>query len=132
MTITLPSRFLRTVLLVDAATCLATGLLMTAGSAMLAPLTQIPAGLLFSAGVSLFPVAAFITFVATRDVVPPLGVWLVIAGNAAWVAGSLWLSIGGALGPNALGYAFIAVQASAVAMLAALEYAGLRRMSLAT
>jgi hypothetical protein len=122
-------RFLRTVLLVDAATCVATGLLMTAGSAALAPLTQLPADLLFYAGLSLFPVAAFIAFVATRKELPPAGVWLVIAGNAAWVAGSLWLLLGGTLSPSLIGYAFLAAQAAAVAVLAELEYVGLRRLS---
>ena len=122
-------RFLRTVLLVDAATCVATGLLMTAGSAALAPLMQLPAELLFHAGLSLFPVAAFIAFVATREKLPPAGVWLVIAGNAAWVAGSLWLLLGGTLNPSLIGYAFLAVQAAAVAVLAELEYVGLRRLS---
>jgi hypothetical protein len=72
--------FLRTVLLVDAATCLATGLLMTAGADPLAGLMQIPADLLFYAGASLFPIAAFIALVGTRQAPPPVGVWLVIVG----------------------------------------------------
>lgn len=125
-------RFLRTVLLVDAVTCVATGLLMTVGSTALAPLMQLPADLLLYAGASLFPVAAFIAFVATRDPLPAAGVWLVIAGNAAWVAGSLWLLFGAALSPSLVGYAFIAAQAAAVAVLTGLEYMGLRRLSLGT
>jgi hypothetical protein len=122
--------FLRIVLLIDAATCLAMGLLLTAGTGALASLMQLPSGLLFHAGVSLFPIAAFIAFVGTRDNLPTLGVWLVILGNAGWVAGSLWLLLGGAGGANALGHAFLAAQAAAVAVLAGLEYGGLRRMSL--
>ena len=42
--------FLRTVLLVDAATCVATGLVMSVGSNLVAQLTQLPAGLLMPAG----------------------------------------------------------------------------------
>lgn len=122
-------RFLRTVLLIDAATCVTTGPLMTAGSTALAPLMQLPAELLFYAGASLFPVAAFIAFVATRDDLPPAGVWLVIVGNVAWVAGSLWLLFGGTLSPSLLGTAFLAAQAAAVAVLAELEYIGLRRLN---
>jgi hypothetical protein len=59
--------FLRVVLFVDAIACFAMGLLMTAGSGLLAGMTQIPAGLLMSAGMSLFPIGAFIAFVATRQ-----------------------------------------------------------------
>src|SRR5262245_61868268 len=114
--------FLRIVLLIDAATCLAMGLLLTAGTGLPTSPTQLPAGLLFHAGVSLFPIAAFIAFVGTRENLPPLGVWLVILGNAGWVAGSLWFLHGGTIGANALGHAFLAVQATAVAVLAGLEY----------
>lgn len=119
--------FLRTVLRIDAATCIATGLLMSVGSGMLAGLTQIPSGLLMSAGFSLFPVAAFIAFVASRSPVWPLGVWLVVVGNIGWVLASLWLLTGGAIKANAFGSAFVLIQAAAVAVFAYLEYAGLDR-----
>ena len=124
-------KFLRTVLLVDAATCVATGLLMTFAAGLLANVTQLPPELLRSAGLSLFPIAAFIAFVATRAELPRAGVWLVILGNAAWVAASLWVIFGGATSPNALGYAFVAVQALAVAVLAELEFTGVRRLGAA-
>lgn len=122
--------FLRTVLLADAATCLATGLLMTAGSSLLADLTHIPAGLLMAAGLSLFPIAALITFVSMRPGTWPFGVWLVIAGNIGWVVGSLYLLVPGVIAPNALGYAFLIVQALAVAVLTELEITGIRRATL--
>lgn len=121
--------FLRTVLLIDAMTCVATGVLMAGAAGFVASLTQLPADLLFYAGASLFPIAAFMAFVATGGNLAPLGVWLVIIGNAAWVAGSLLLLADSRLSPNALGYAFVAVQAAAVALLAMLEYVGLRRLS---
>lgn len=119
--------FLRSVLLVDAATCVATGLLMTAGSSVVASLTLIPAGLLMAAGLSLFPIAAFIAIVAMRPGTWPLGVWLVILGNVGWVAGSLWLLLAGSIAPNGLGYGFVIAQALAVAALAELEAMGVRR-----
>jgi hypothetical protein len=90
---------------------------------------QIPADLLFYAGASLFPIAAFIALVGTRQAPPPVSVWLVIVGNIAWVAASLSLLAGGAISPNALGYTFVAVQAAAVAVLAELEYIGVRQLS---
>jgi hypothetical protein len=126
MSLTENPKFLRNVLIVDAVTCVATGLLMTFGAELLAQFTQLPPELLRPAGISLFPIAAFIAFVATRANLPRTGVWLVILGNVGWVAASLWLLLGGAINPNAMGYAFVAVQGSAVAVLAELEFAGLR------
>lgn len=118
--------FLRTVLLADAATCVATGLLMSAGAGIIAGLTQIPSGLLVSAGLSLFPIALFIAIVAMRPGTWPLGVWIVILGNVGWVAGSLWLLLAGTISPNGIGYVFVIAQALVVAGLAELEAMGVR------
>jgi hypothetical protein len=126
MLISSPAKFLRTVLLVDAATCVATGLLMALGAGILADVTAIPALLLLYAGISLFPVAVFIALVAMYGLVAP-AVWGVIAGNALWVAGSVLLLVDGLISPNPLGYVFIGGQAVAVAVLAELEYFGLRQ-----
>ncbi len=122
---------LRNVLLVDAATCLLTGGLLTLGARLLAQLTAIPAVLLFCAGVSLIPIAAFMAVTATRAALPALGVWIIIAGNALWVAASVGLMIGPWIAPNAWGYAFIAAQAVAVAVLTKLELDGMRSMTVA-
>jgi hypothetical protein len=119
--------FLRTVLLVDAVTCVASGLLMSLGSTLVSGLTQLPAGLLMAAGSSLFPIAAFIAFVATRQPVWPAGVWLVILGNIGWAAGSVLLLAGGQVTLNGLGMAFVIAQAVVVAILAEFELIGLRR-----
>jgi hypothetical protein len=127
MSITHSAKFLRTVLLIDAATCVATGLLMTLGADIVAGLTAIPAPLLLYAGLSLFPVAIFIGLVGTRETLAPPAVWVVIVGNALWVAGSVLLLFGGMIAPNAWGYVFIGAQAAAVAVLAELEYFGLRQ-----
>jgi len=121
-------KFLRTILGLDAATCVATGLLLTVGAGAIAELTLIPANVSFYAGLSLFPIALFIGFVASRRVLARPLVWLVIAGNALWVAASLWLMFGGSTAPSTIGYAFVLVQAAAVAVLAELEYFGLRRL----
>jgi hypothetical protein len=120
-------KFLRSVLLVDTATCVATGLLMTLGDDILARLTAVPESLLHYAGMSLFPVAIFIDLVGTRESIAPSGVWVVIITNALWVAGSALLLLGGMIAPNALGYVVISAQAAAVALLAELEYFGLRK-----
>jgi hypothetical protein len=127
MSITSSSTFLRNVLLVDAATCAAAGLLMTFGAATVAQITAIPSALLLYAGASLFPIAAFMAVTATRSFISPTAVWLIIAGNILWVVASVCLMIGNWIAPNALGYAFIALQAFAVAVLAKLEHDGLQQ-----
>src|SRR5882672_3647465 len=97
------------------------------GADIVAGLTAVPAPLLLYAGLSLFPVAIFIGLVGTRETLAPPAVWVVIVGNALWVAGSLLLLFGGMIAPNAWGFVFIGAQAAAVAVLAELEYFGLRQ-----
>jgi hypothetical protein len=118
--------FLRRVLLIDAGTCVAMGALLLAAAFALASMLALPEPLLRYAGVSLLPIAAFMTWVATRSSLPRWGVWLVVAGNILWVVASISLLFGAWVSPNALGYIFVIVQAACVALLAALEYAGLR------
>lgn len=120
----LPS--LRSLLLLDAATCAAMGLALDLGARPIAALTGLPEALLLYAGFSLFPIAAFMALVALRPTLQPAGAWLVIAGNAAWVLGSLALPVSGWVVPNGLGVAFVLLQAAAVAGLALLELAALR------
>ena len=119
------STFLRRVLFVDAATCVATGALLSLDAGPLAPMLGLPAALLFYSGLSLFPIAAFMLWVATRERLLAAGTWLVIAGNVLWVAGSalvLMVEV-----PTALGYAFVIAQGVVVAFLAELEYIGVRK-----
>lgn len=125
MSIATKPNFLRTILLLDAATCAVMGAALALGAAPIARLTDIPPGLLLYAGLSLFPIAAFIAIVAMRPV--PATVWLVILGNLGWVAGSLLLLVSGWIAPNGLGYAFVAVQAIAVAVITKLEHGALRQ-----
>lgn len=113
--------FVRNLLLLDAATCAVMGLLLVAAYGFIAGLTGIPSPLLLWAGVVLFPVAAFIALVGTRRPPPAAGILLIVIGNAAWVIGSVLLLVMDWIAPNALGVAFIAVQAAAVALFAVLE-----------
>jgi len=119
--------FLRRVIYVDAVTCLAMGALLTQDAAFLAGPLGLPAALLKWSGVSLFPIGAFMFLVATRKPIPALGAWAVIAGNAAWVLGSVALALG--MDMTGLGYAFVLGQAAATAVLADLEYVGLKRIA---
>ena len=52
---------------------------------------------------------------------------LIIAINALWVAASFGLLLSGLVAPTPLGYAFVIAQALAVALLAELQFIGLRR-----
>ena len=115
-------RVLRQVLLADAATCLAAGALMTLANGPIAGITAIPQGLLLYAGLILFPIAAFMLFTATRATMHPAAIALIVAGNAAWVAASVWLMLGGVVTPNGWGQAFIGAQAAVVALLTLLEW----------
>lgn len=112
---------LRNILLADAATCVAMGLLLVAGAEPLAKLLSLPKPLLTYAGAALLPVAAFIVWVATRTRPNVPATWFVIVGNVAWVLASFALLVSGWVSPSALGEVFVGAQAVAVAIFAAVE-----------
>lgn len=116
---------LSNILLLDAATCVAAGALMTFGSNLVAGLTAIPAPLLYWAGLILFPIAALMVYAGLQATPPRPLVWLIVVGNIGWVAASLALFA--VIAPSAFGYVFIAAQAAAVAVLALLEHSALQR-----
>jgi len=126
-----PSRLLRRVLLADAATSGAIGLLMMLGSSLLEQLLGLPAELSRYAGISLLPFAAFLVYLATRENLSQSAVRAVIVLNALWTAGSILLLLSGWIEPTGLGYAFVIFQAFGVAMFAGLEYLGLRKSVMA-
>lgn len=115
---------LRTILYLDAAACVAMAIPLTVGAEPIAELTRLPQALLFFAGLGLFPAAGLIVAIA-RWFERGRAVWLVIGGNAAWIAASLAL-VAGVVAPNAWGVAFILAQALAVAVLTGMEYGAVR------
>jgi hypothetical protein len=119
--------FLRYALLADAVASGATGLLMIAGAGLLEDLLGLPTALMREAGLALIPFVALVAYVGTRETISRPAVQTVIALNALWVVGSLALLVTDYVAPTALGYAFVIAQAAAVAVLAALQYVGLRR-----
>lgn len=121
--------FLRQVLFVDAAVSGAAGLLMAAGAPFLSPLLGLPVGLLFWAGLALFPFAALLIVVARREQASRPTLIDIIAINALWVAASFGLLASGSVAPTLLGYAFVIAQALVVALLAELQFVGFRRMA---
>ena len=125
------STFLKRVLTLDAASCLAMGLLLTLGAGALAPMFGIDRQIVGGAGLALIPIGLFILWLGTRQAAAPAFVYLVIAGDIAWSVESVVL-IANADKITPLGIAFVGVQAAAVAGLSLLEWIGVRRTRAAT
>lgn len=123
------SSFLRRVLLADSVISGTTGIALALTAGALEPVLGLPVALLRYAGVSLLPFAAFVLWVAKRDHLSRSMVQVVIGLNAAWVAASAGLLLSGQVTPSGIGYAFVIGQAVAVAVLADMQYVGLRRTS---
>jgi hypothetical protein len=122
-----PAQFLRTILTIDAITCLASGLASLVLAPMLGDALGLSTALLQGSGAALLAVAAFIAFAAKTAPSTPWAVWVVVLGNAAWVLGSVLVLLAGIEQPTALGTAYVIAQAVVVAILAELEYTSLKR-----
>jgi hypothetical protein len=122
-----PSLFLRRAILADAVFSGVSALLLTFGAGALAPWLNLPEALLRETGLFLIAYALLVGWLGTRQSMPKALVVIVIAGNAAWTLGSIALLFSGAVTPNLLGEAFVAMQAVAVGAFAELQYLGLRR-----
>jgi hypothetical protein len=122
-----PSTFLRRAIQADAIVTGAVALLQTFGAGMLAPMLSLPQALVLETGLFLIAYTALVGWLGTRQSMPKALVAIVIAGNAAWALGSIALMFSGAVTPNLLGYAFIAVHAISTGVFAELQYIGLRK-----
>lgn len=119
--------FLRNALLADAAMSGAAGLLMLTAAPLLAPLLELPVGLLRWSGAALIPFVTLLVILGRREMISRLMLFDVIAINALWVAGSFAILLTGAISPNMLGYGFVIAQAIAVGVLAELQFVAYRR-----
>jgi hypothetical protein len=122
-----PSMLLRRALLADAIFSGVSAVLLSLDAGELAPLTNLPEALLRETGLFLIAYAALVGWLGSRPLMPKALVVVVIAGNAAWTLASIALLFSGAVTPNLLGEAFVAIQAIAVGALAELQYIGLRK-----
>lgn len=127
MSIFASPRFLRNVLFVDAASCVATGAVQVLFTDSLSGLLHLPAPLLSGTGWFLLAYAATVAFIATRNPLPRSVVWLLVAGNLGWAVACGALLAGNSIAPTPLGVAWILAQAATVAVLAELQWTGLRR-----
>jgi hypothetical protein len=99
---------------------------MLAGASPLADLLDLPAALLAGAGAVLAPYVGYLLWLATREAIPRTGVLLAIGANILWALGCVALLAGGWIESNALGAAFVLVQAVAVLVFADLQALALR------
>jgi hypothetical protein len=121
------STFLRRVLVLDAISCAGMGLLLVTFSGWSSAVLSLPVELLQQASMVLLPFALLLAFLSTRARLPRAAVWAVIVANAIWAIDSIVLLFTGWVQPSLLGYLFVAGQAAFVAVIAELEYIGLRK-----
>ncbi|OPF92709.1 hypothetical protein [Rhodopseudomonas palustris] len=125
--ITRPSALLRRALQADALVSGAMALLLSLAAGTLSRLLALPQPLLLETGLFLIGYAALVGWLGTRRALPKALVLIVIGGNALWTLGSVALLLSGMVAPNALGVAFVLIQATAVGIFAELQFIGLKR-----
>ncbi|MGB3305215.1 MAG: hypothetical protein WBA63_03455 [Thermomicrobiales bacterium] len=116
----------RSAILADATVSGAAGLLMLVAASPLGDLLDLPVMLLRIAGLIIVPYVGFLVYVATRSPIATASVWAVIGANLLWTAGSIIVLLSGEVGPNALGVAFVLVQAGVVSLFAELQFLALQ------
>ncbi|NJC05421.1 NAD/NADP transhydrogenase beta subunit [Sphingomonas kaistensis] len=125
------SSFLRTVLKLDAASCLLMSAALAGGSRVLSQPLGLPAAFLFESGVLLAIVGLYILWLGTREETAPVLAWVVVIGNIGWalasVAALTMLPV-----VAGLGLAAVVGQAAAVLLFAALEWRGVRESAWAS
>ena len=119
--------FLRNVLRADALSCVACGALQVVFTGQMAQLLGLPEALLAYTGEFLLVYAAAVAFVSTRDPLPRPLVWVLLAGNLGWAIACALLLVSDRVAPFMLGTAYVVAQALTVAVLAELQFFGLRR-----
>ena len=119
------NRFLRTVLMIDAASCLGmAAIVLPTAQAASGPL-GVDAGLLTFASAALVPIGLYMLWLFSRREAAPLLVWLVILGNLGWTAAS-FATAASLPGITGLGALLVGGQGAAVLALAIAEWIGLR------
>jgi len=124
-----PPRFLRAVVWFDASTGVLLGALHLLLTAPLAEWLGLPPGLLLATGAMLLGYAALAVAIARSEPMPRGWLWALIVGNFAWALASLALLLGSALTPTLLGQAYLLVHVVSAALLAELQWMGVRRLS---
>ena len=126
MPVTSSVSFLRYVLWADAISCLACGLLQVTLTTVLSERLGLPVTLLADTGMFLLLYGGALLFLAKRVMVPSAILWLLITGNMAWAMACIAVLLGTVAELTLFGKGYVVLQASAVAILAQLQYAALR------
>ena len=122
-----PSSFVRRALLADGIVSGVTGALLTLSAPFTSTLFGLPASLLTGAGIFCVAYGATLGWLSRAPSLSPPVVRTIIVGNALWVAASVGLMLLGPPTMTTLGTAFVGLQALVVAVLAELQWTGLRR-----
>lgn len=118
---------LRLALKLDAVVSGLFGALLLAGGPVIDDLLGARLALLWSVGLFTVAYGVFVWSVASGANVSRRAAESVMVGNLLWVAGSVAVVAAGWLSLTALGTAFVLAQAATVALLAGLQFFGLRR-----
>lgn len=119
-------RFVRAVVWFDASTAVLLGALHLLLTDRLADWLGLAPTLLQASGVVILGFAALAVAVASAPALPRMALALLAAGNFAWALGSLGLLLGSSLSPTGLGQAYLWVHVVSVALLAELQWMGVR------
>jgi len=119
---------LRALLVFDALTCLLMGTGLLVASGLIEAWLGIPAAVSVGAGGVLLAFGAGVGWAASRPTISPLAVSVIVAANTLWAAESLLALAFGWLTPNVWGQGFVVVQAVAVALIAQLQFLGVRTL----
>ena len=119
--------FLRRVLLFDAVTCVAMGVVLLLLAVMVEKMLAIPVIVSHGAAVVLLLFGVGVGYTATQDRLVGPAVPAIIALNALWAVASVTALLFGWLTPNTPGQVFVIGQALAVAIIVWLEIIALRR-----
>ena len=127
MSFNTPSPLLRRALLADAMLTGITGIALVLAAGPLGAFLALPAAALRIAGAIFIPFAAFAGWLGTRPRVNRHLVFALIALNALWAVDSVLLLLTGWVETTALGECFVIGQALFTAVIAEVEFLGLRR-----
>lgn len=127
MSTVLVSPLLRLGLRLDAVASIATGALTCVLYAPLQAVIGTSGGRILAVGAFVLVYGAVLAWLGLRERLPRGVVSLVIFGNFAWVLASVVVTFSGLIAPTALGIALLLGQASAVLVLAEMQFFGLRR-----
>lgn len=120
------SKLLKTALTADAVVSGTVAALQLAAPEALSRLLVLPRPLLVETGVFLVAYTVLLIVLARGATVGSALIGVIVLGNVGWAVGCAALLATGAVAPSAPGMAFIVVQAAAVLVFAALEFAGLK------